>query len=149
MRRLWDIALTAAVTAIVTTLISNTVADTSAVGRTWDWLRQGLLTFADRAAPVFGVGAVVSVVLWLSVRLALLSRQQDANVLEVDPRLPNPLTVLAYTAVLFLAAALSLGRAASGSDVAAVVACCVGVVALRGALRLLTDVRRVVFGAPF
>lgn len=149
VRRLWDIALTAAITAVVTTFVNNAVADTSALGRSWDRVQSGFFAFADRAAPVFWASAGVMVAFWLALWLLLLSRQQRADVLEVDPWLPNPMTVLACSAILLLAAAFSLERAASGSDVAAMVACCVGVVAARSALRVIADVRRTVFGTRF
>lgn len=148
MRRIWDITLTAAITAVVTTLINNAIADESAAGRTWTWLQVAFLAFADRAAPVLAVGASALAVLWLAVRLVLLSTRQHADALEVDARLPNPLTVVACSALLLLAAALSLAGAANGSDVAAVVACCVGVVSLRSAGRLIDNVRRTVFATP-
>lgn len=149
MRRLWDIVLTAAITAVVTTLVNGAVADTSAVGRTWKRLQAGFFAFADGAWPVVGVLACLTALLWLVLRLALLRGKQDVELLEVDPWLPNPMTVLGFAAVLLSAAALSLARAASGSDVAAMVACCVGAVGLRSALNLIGDVRRTVFGAPF
>jgi hypothetical protein len=149
VRRLGDIALTAAITAVVTTLVNNAIADTSGVGRTWQHARAGFLVFADRAEPIFAVGAGVLLSLWLGLGLLLVLRQQRTDALEVDPRLPNPMTVLACAAILMLAAAFSLGRAASGSDLAAIVACCIAVVALRSALRLMTAVRRTLFGTPF
>jgi hypothetical protein len=149
VRRLWDITLTAAITAVVTTLVNNAVADTSTLGRAWEWLHLGFLAFADRAAPVLSLATGVFLVLWVGIRFALARRQGPVDALEINPLLPNPLTVLAWSGVLLLAAALSLERAASGSDVAAVAACCVGVVALRGVLRLIADVRRTIFGTPF
>lgn len=149
MRRLWDIVLAATITAAVTTLVNNAIAGSSALGRTWQPLIEGFFGFADRAAPVVGVLAGLFLILWLGGRLALLCKNEPTAALEFDQRLPNPLTVLAYTAVLLLAGALSLWWAARGSEVAAVLACCVVAVALRRALCLIADVRRTFFGMPF